>query len=107
MDSPEGHDGRPVGARTYSQPMTADTVRVTGSIARRVKKWVEVWEDIKDRGRPRAGYHQEWAERFRLLFDEATEEHQFNCVDGEAPPGKLEICFEIAVGDFKAHPERW
>jgi hypothetical protein len=35
------------------------------------------------------------------------EEHEFNRVDGEAPPSKIEICYEIAVDDYATHPGRW
>jgi hypothetical protein len=69
--------------------------------------WIEAWFKRGRRGRPRADYHQEWAQRFQQLYAEALEEFEFNRVDGEAKPSKIDICFEIAVDDFAAHPERW
>jgi hypothetical protein len=59
------------------------------------------------RGRPRAEYHLEWAQSFQRLWAEAVEEHELNCVDGERPPSKIAICYEIAIDDFRQNPDRF
>jgi hypothetical protein len=86
-----GLEGRDV------EPFDADTVKF-------IRNW---YRGKLRRGRPRAGYHREWASRFQELYAEALEEYELNRVDGEARPSKTGSCQLIAEDDFAIHPERF
>ncbi len=58
-------------------------------------------------GRPTAAYHADWIEKLRDRWAEACAAHELNNVDGERPPSRLDIAFEVACDDFAEHPERW
>jgi hypothetical protein len=58
-------------------------------------------------GRPPAGYHTEWAARFRELMTEQMDGYEFSRVDGEQPPSKLGVALLVAIEDFAVYPERW
>jgi hypothetical protein len=59
------------------------------------------------RGRPPAGYHQDWAARYLELHAQLHEYDDVDPVDGERPIGHLAICSLVASEDYAAHRGRW
>jgi hypothetical protein len=47
-------------------------------------------------GRPHASHHHEWARLFWKLYAEACAMHELHHEDGDRPPSKIEIAFEVA-----------